>query len=144
MIAERSHALRKKYEAPIKVTFEPQKNTGNLRSSAEGLFLAGETFDLSGTGVAFVVSAIRIKENYLVGHERILNAELDLPGGKIKMKLIGRRYERIGIHLSTEKYVVGAEIVEISPAHRKAYDYFLRHGSRRFANSQTPLEAGID
>lgn len=131
MIIERAHAARRKYHAPIKIWFAPQLNTGNLKSSAEGIHLSGETFDLSGSGIGFVVSSIRIKENYLVGQERLLKVEIDLPGGKVRMKVIGRRYERIGVHLSMEKYLVGAEIVEMSKNDREAYDHFLRFGTKQ-------------
>jgi hypothetical protein len=143
MIAERSHASRKKYQAPVRIRFEPIRTTGNLTASSDGLFLSGETSDLSGTGIAFVVSAIRVKEYYLVGQDRILNAEIDLPGRTVIMKVIGRRYERIGVHLSTEKYIVGAEIVEISKADRAAYDIFLQYGGKGPKPTGT-MELGID
>ncbi len=143
MIVERSHAARRNYQAPVKIWFEPVKTTGKLSKTADGVFLSGETADLSGTGFSFVVSAIRVREHYLVGQDRVLNAEISLPGSKIKMKVIGRRYERVGVHLSTEKYMVGAEIVEISKADREAYDLFLRYGSKAPKPAGT-MELGID
>ena len=142
LFAERSHAARVKCSVPLKVTFEPIKSTAKLPSSPMPVFMSGETYDLSNSGIAFVVSSIRVMENYLVGQERILIAELDLPGGKIKMKVIGRRYEQVGVHLSTEKYLVGAEIIEISDADRDAYDHFLKFGKTRTkAAAQMQLEA---
>jgi hypothetical protein len=106
------------------------------------VFMSGETYDLSESGIAFVVSSIRVMENYLVGQDRILIAELDLPGGKIKMKVIGRRYEQVGVHLSTEKYLVGAEIIEIGSSDREAYDHFLKYGKTRTkASAQMQFEA---
>ena len=106
------------------------------------VFMTGETHDLSHSGIAFVVSSIRVMENYLVGQDRVLIAELDLPGGKIVMKVIGRRYEQIGVHLSTEKYLVGAEIIEISEQDREAYDHFLKFGRPRTkAAAQMQFEA---
>lgn len=114
---------------PLKVTFEPIKSTAKLPSSPMPVFMTGDTYDLSDSGIAFIVSSIRVMENYLVGQERILIAELDLPDGKITMKVIGRRYEQVGVHLSTEKYLVGAEIVDISDADRVRYEQFLRPGT---------------
>lgn len=131
LIAERSHAPRRKYEAPIRITFEPLNLGGIHVSSAGGAYMSGETVDLSRTGIAFMVSQIRIKENYLVGHERVLNAEIDLPGGRVRMKVVGRRYEREGIHLSDERYLVGAEIVDMSKQDRDLYNQFLRYGGKR-------------
>ena len=44
------------------------------------------------------------------------------------MDVIGRRYEREGIHVSDERYLVGAEIVEMSKPDRDIYNQFLRYG----------------
>ena len=50
--------------------------------------------------------------------------------------------EQVGVHLSTEKYLVGAEIIEISDADREAYDHFLKFGKTRTkAAAQMQLEA---
>jgi len=127
IFAERSHATRRKFEAPVKIWFDLKPGVFHANSSAKGSFMTGETIDMSGSGIGFMVSAIRIKENYLVGQDRELNVELDLPGGKVLMKVIGRRYEKVGMHISTEKYAIGAEIVDIRKEDRAAYDHFLLH-----------------
>ena len=128
-IAERRASVRKKLNVPVKVCFAPDENKLNLRrTSCDDLFLSGETTDISETGIGFLVSSIRIKEKYLVGQERLLNVELDLPGRKIRMQVCGRRYEKVGIHISTEKYFVGAEIVNMDEDDREAYEYFLING----------------
>ena len=93
--------------------------------------MSGETVDVSKTGIAFLVPQIRIKENYLVGQDRPLNVEIDLPGGKVRMRVVGRRYEREGIHLSDERYLVGAEIIDMSKQDRDTYNQFLRYGGKR-------------
>ncbi|HLA95117.1 MAG TPA: PilZ domain-containing protein [Pyrinomonadaceae bacterium] len=142
LIAERSHAPRKTYAAPVKISFERVNIRGIHTSTADGVFMSGETMDMSKTGISFMVSAIRIKENYLVGHERILNIEIDLPRDKVKMQVIGRRYEREGIHESAERYLVGAEIVNISEEDREAYEHFLRHGATRRRAAAPSLEMG--
>ena len=131
LIAERSHSPRRKCEAPIRIWFEPLNLSGIHISSADGVYMSGETVDVSKTGIAFMVSQIRIKENYLVGHERVLNVEIDMPGGKVRMRVVGRRYEREGIHLSDERYLVGAEIIEMSKQDRDIYNQFLRYGGKR-------------
>lgn len=142
MVVERSHAKRRRFEAPIKISFEPLRMAGIHVSSADGLFLSGETVDFSSTGIAFMVSAIRIKENYLVGHERVLNVEIDLPQGKVSMQVIGRRYERDDVHLSAEKYMVGAEIVDMPANDREIYQHFLRYGANRKKATSPSLEMG--
>jgi hypothetical protein len=140
-ITERVVSARKKYEVPIKIWFEPDKNTGRLKMPVETLIITGETKDMSRSGVAFVVSAIRIQENYLVGGGRVLNAELDLPDGKIQMQIVGMRYEEVGQHISTARFLVGAKITQMSEENREDYEYFLRHGGKRKKGS---LALGID
>lgn len=141
-LSQRRASARKKYRVPIKVRFAPEKNTANLTPSGEDLFLSGESIDVSSTGIAFVVSSIRIKEKYLVGQERILNLEIDLPGRKVRMQVLGRRYEKVGIHVSTEKYLIGAEITSISPEDQRSYEYFLRYGNKLKRNAEPSLELG--
>ncbi len=125
----------------MKVSLEPLKTTGKLSAPTDNAFMSGETIDLSRTGIGFIVSSIRIREHYLVGQDRVLNVEVELPVGKIKMKVVGRRYERVGIHLSTERFMIGSEIVEMDQAFREAYEHFLRHGHR---SKKGALEFGID
>jgi hypothetical protein len=138
---ERVLSPRKNYEAPIKIWFEPDGNTGKLKMPVENMIMMGETKDFSYSGIAFIVAAIRIQENYLVGQGRILNAELDLPGGKIQMQVVGQRYEQVGQHLSTARFLIGAKITRISKEDKEAYEYFLRYGDKRKKGS---LELGID
>ena len=140
-ISKRVVASRHKYEVPIKLSFEPDKNTGRLQKSLENLFVTGETKDLSQTGIAFIVSSIRLKENYLVGEGRALHAEIDLPNGKITMQIVGQRYEQVGKHISTASYLVGAKILQMTAEDRELYQDFLRHGRKRKADS---LKLGVD
>ena len=140
-INERVVSPRKKYEVPIKIWFEPERMTGNLKMPNESLVITGETKDLSKTGVGFYVAAIRIHENYLVGGGRTLNAELDLPSGKIQMQIVGMRYEDVGQHISTSRFLVGAKITKMSEDDREAFEYFLRHGNKRKKGS---FALGID
>lgn len=124
-------SFRKSCHAPIKVWFEPDRTTGRLQTTNETIFATGETTDLSKTGIAFLMSSIRIKEKYLVGQDRVLNAEIDLPSGKVRMQLVGKRYERVGKHISIEKFLIGAQIVKMTEDNREAYDQFLRYAGRR-------------
>ncbi len=140
-ITERVVSPRKKYEVPIKIWFEPERKTGRLQMPVENLVMTGETKDMSRTGIGFIVSAIRIQENYIVGGGRVLYAELDLPSGKIQMQLVGMRYEEVGQHISTARFLVGAKITQISEEARDAYEYFLRHGNKRKKGS---FALGID
>lgn len=140
-ITERVVSPRRKYEVPIRVSFEPDKNTGRLQ--ALNLSISGETKDLSKSGIAFLVSAIRVREYYLVGENRCLNAELDLPNGKVRMQIVGQRYEQVGDeHSSVSKFLIGAKILTMPAADREAYEEFLEFGKK--IRKGKNLQLGID
>ena len=125
-------AQRKESHLPIKISITPDRPTARLSGgAAESFVIRGETQDLSKTGIAFIVSAIRIKEYYLVGENRPLNAEIDLPDGtKLKMKLIGQRYEQVNIHDSVSEYLIGASISMMNETEREVYEDFLKNGAK--------------
>lgn len=134
-IAARRASVRRNFNVPVKVYFAPEKDGVKQTRSWDDAFLSGETTDVSQTGIGFAVAAIRIRDRYLVGQERLLNVELDLSGTKVHMQVRGRRYEKVGIHLSEEKYFVGAEIVNVDEADKQAYEHFLGHGHNKVANN---------
>lgn len=138
---ERIVSVRKDFHVPIKIWVEPDRQTGKLQLPVDNVSIMGETKDLSTSGIAFIVSSIRIKETYLVGEGRTLNAELDLPTGKVKMQIIGKRHEQVGQHISTSRFLVGAEITRISEADREIYEDFLLYGKKYL---KTNLALGID
>ena len=133
--SERRVAPRRAHTAPVKVWFDPDTNTERSAEQAKAACIFGETIDLSRTGIAFLVPSIRLKEKYLVGHDRPLNIELDLPTGKVTMRAMGKRYEKVGIHISTERFLVGVQILSIEEEYRENFEAFLRDGNRRAKRS---------
>ena len=133
---------RRILQVPICVSFVPETNTGRLTVKREVLSIKGETKDLSETGIAFVVDSIRLREYYLVGENRILNAEIELPNGTVRMKILGQRYEQIGEHLSVVKYLIGASIKDMSSLDREAYEEYLRGGGKAKKDKNSILELG--
>jgi hypothetical protein len=95
----------------------------------------GYTADLSATGLAVVVPAIRIGEHYLVGGERRLRLKLDLPVGPVEMQVNPTRYESLEDYESERGYVIGVQIIAMADDDRSTYDKFIR----RLAN-QAPLD----
>lgn len=142
-VSKRVVANRRKYGAPIKVSFEADNSNGRVKTARKALSIVGETTDLSSSGIGLIVPAIRLKEFYLVGENRVLSAEIDLPTGKIQMRIVGRRYEQIGEHISTSRYLIGARILDMADDHREAYETFIKYGDkvRKGAGS---LKLGID
>lgn len=139
-LSERIVPHRFPFAVPVKLSFDSENVTGRLRLPTTNLFIAGETKDLSQNGIAVIVSSIRLKENYLVGEDRVLNAELDLPNGKIQMKIVGQRYEQIGEQLPASKYLIGAKITHISEEDKEVYEHFLKNGKKMMQSKVLRLE----
>lgn len=143
-LSERMVSLRRRHTAPVKIWFDAELNTERSREMARAACIVGETVDVSRTGIGFLVPAIRVKEKYLVNQDRKLNVEIDLPAGKIYMRVIGKRYEKVGQHISTERFLVGAHILKLSGPDKELYETFLRGSTRRAKGSTASFELGID
>ncbi|HEX8736879.1 MAG TPA: hypothetical protein VF721_16215 [Pyrinomonadaceae bacterium] len=130
---ENRTARRHNLQVPVRITIEPDAGdgkNGKLTTKRESLSTSGETKDLSKCGIGFIVPSIRLREYYLVGENRTMLAELDLPNGKIKMQIVGVRYEQIGIHDSSVSYLIGAKIVFITPLEQEIYEEYLKYGNK--------------
>jgi hypothetical protein len=123
-------APRRRCAAPVRVWFDPDVNTERAADAARAACILGETVDVSRTGIGFHVPFIRLQEKYLVNQQRTLNIEIDLPGGKVYMRVMGVRYEKVGIHSSAERFLVGAHIVSLVGTDREIYENFLKNGNR--------------
>lgn len=87
--------------------------------------LNGHTLDVSRTGIALIVPAIRIGEHYLAGADRKLHVKLELPSGPVEMKVATVRYECLEDSRDETGYLIGARITEMSDQDRTAYDTYL-------------------
>ena len=142
-LSKRLVSARRRHTSPVKIWFDPDSNFGQSQSEAMNACILGESVDFSRSGIAFLVSAIRVNEKYLVGQQRTLNVEIDLPNGKVKLRVLGCRYEKVGLHDSTDRFLVGAEIREFDFGSEEAYLHFLKNG-RRSRKAAGKLELGID
>ena len=87
--------------------------------------LNGHTLDISTTGLALIVPAIRIGEHYLAGSDRRLHLKLDLPNGPVEMKLATVRYESLDESQEETGYVIGARIIEMTNEDRASFDAYV-------------------
>jgi hypothetical protein len=143
-LTESMVSSRRRHTAPVKIWIEPDINSERARELSRSSCVLGETYDISRTGIAFIVPSIRLKEKYLVGHELTLNVEMELPTGKVHMQVMGKRYEKVGMHISTEKFLVGANILSLLGTDKEIYETFLRRGHRGTPRTTGSLELGID
>ena len=143
-LSERMVSSRRRHRAPMKVWFDPDTKGEHALHLAKAACILGETVDISRSGIAFIVPSIRSQEKYLVGQDRALNIEMDLPTGKVQMRVIGKRYEKVGVHISTERFLVGAQIEALDGADKQMYETFLKAGPRRIKGTANAFELGID
>ena len=82
--------------------------------------------------MALILPAIRIGEHYLVGNDRKLHLELELPNGPVALTVVPVRYESLGDYGEESGYLVGTKIVDLNEADRTRFHEkvrsFLRHG----------------
>ena len=101
----------------------------DLRVSSNGFrrlpSLDGHTLDVSATGLALVVPAIRIGEHYLAGSDRRLHLKLELPAGPVEMKLATVRYESLDESQEETGYLIGARIIEMADEDRATFDRYV-------------------
>ena len=143
-LSEKMVPQRRRHTAPIKVWFDADTKGERAQEAARAACILGETIDLSRNGIAFSAPFIRIKEKYLVIQDRILNAEIDLPGGKVYLRLLGKRYEKVGIHSSQERFLVGAAIHSLTGTDKEIYESFLKNGHRRPATTAERVGIAIE
>ena len=87
--------------------------------------LNGHTLDVSITGLALIVPAIRIGEHYLAGDDRKLHIKLELPSGPVEMKVATVRYESLEDSHEETGYLIGARILEMSDADRASFEKYV-------------------
>jgi len=98
---------------------DPRVNTNGSRRLPS---LDGYTLDVSTTGLALIVPAIRIGEHYLAGADRKLHIKLVLPSGPVEMKVATVRYESLE---DDSGYLIGARIVEMNDADRASFGKYV-------------------
>jgi hypothetical protein len=83
--------------------------------------VAGHTLNVSLHGLAVILHAQNIDEQYLMGSEGSMAIELDLPNGRsIEIHATPVRYEKLD-----DGYLIGAQISEMSERSRELYEKYL-------------------
>lgn len=119
-VGNRRHSKRVRARLSFTLSLtDPRLSTNGHRRLPS---LDGYTLDVSATGLALVVPAIRIGEHYLAGDERKLHVKLDLPGGPVEMRVATVRYESLE---DGTGYLIGARILELSDADRASFDKYV-------------------
>jgi len=86
----------------------------------------GHTLDISTSGLALIVPAIRIGEHYLTGEDRRLWLKLELPEQTIDIQVAPVRYESLDSHETERGYLIGVTITEMTDEHRAIYNQYVQ------------------
>lgn len=122
-VGNRRHCKRVRARLSFKLSLSDPRITSN--GSRRLPSLDGHTLDVSRTGLALIVSAIRIGEHYLAGADRKLHVKLELPSGPVEMKVATVRYEILNESDDDTGYLIGARITEMSDQDRAVYDRYI-------------------
>src|SRR5689334_7204551 len=123
-IGNRRHSKRVRARLSFTLSLsDPRVGTNGTRRLPT---LDGYTLDVSVTGLALIVPAIRIGEHYLAGSDRKLYVKLELPSGPVEMKVASVRYESLEDETG---YLIGARIVEMSDADRASFEKYVGKSS---------------
>jgi len=120
-IGNRRHSKRVRTRLSFRLSLSDSRAGANGARRLPAL--DGHTLDVSSTGLALIVPAIRIGEHYLAGDDRKLYVRLELPSGPVEMKVVTVRYENLE---DGSGYLIGARILEISDADRATFENFIR------------------
>ncbi|PYT05235.1 MAG: hypothetical protein DMF60_12610 [Acidobacteria bacterium] len=112
-LGDRRRARRVAAKLPVNVGLTTARAGSN--GSRRPASLQGHTLDVSATGLALVLPAIRIGEHYLTGEDRRLRLKLDLPDKPIEIQVAPVRYESLDAHESERGYLVGVRITDSEP-----------------------------
>jgi PilZ domain len=87
--------------------------------------IEGYTNDLSESGLGIIVPSIRVGGYYLTGEGLTLNVTIDLPDGRVELKAVAQRYERLEDQKEA-RYLVGARIVELAGEQKARFEASLK------------------
>jgi hypothetical protein len=117
-IGDRRRARHCRARLLFSVSVVGQKPTSNGAQRPRSI--DGHTLDISATGLALVVPAIRVGEQYLMGENRRLEIRLELPEGTVAMQAIPVRYE--SLEDGTENgYLIGVQVEQMTEQDRDQY-----------------------
>ena len=121
-IGNRRRARRHRRSVHFSVSiFDPKLSREQLEHA---LYLEGDTSDISSSGLGLIVPAIRINDRYLTAPDQRLHLMLELPSGRIDMRVAPVRYEkREG---AASGYLIGVRIDVMSDDDRARFEDYLR------------------
>jgi PilZ domain len=112
-------------EAGLALSVALPHSQAAARADNHPLRLAGYTRDVSATGLALIVPAVRIGGKYITGENRTLRITLKLPNGLVEIKATPVRYSPLDEEGSDTGYLIGVHITEMSDEDRARFNSYL-------------------
>jgi hypothetical protein len=123
-IGNRRRAKRAEARLPFTLSLEDSRGSSNGYRRLPPL--KGHTLDLSTSGLALVVPAIRIGGHYLAGTDRRLYLKLELPDGMVELTLIPVRYESLEEDPEETGYVIGTRVEDMRGGDGTRYQEYVK------------------
>lgn len=117
-----------RYRVRLSARVSPVRTARPARPSmTEQDALYGYTRDISATGLALILPAIRINNIYLMGEDRTLEILIEHESDPIVMYATSARYEKLEGEESADKgYLLGVKITEMTPEDRARLNALLK------------------
>lgn len=94
------------------------------------------TYDLSKTGISFIVPTLRIGNGHIFhDNDSTLRIKVELPTGRVEMNVALTRFDKWDESEFDSMFIVGARIIEMSESSRKRYIEFLHKPQPSFAGT---------
>ncbi len=115
-----------RHDAKLEVRLEFSVLLRNTEANERGVqhlrACAGHTLNISAEGLAVLLHAQNIDEQYLTGAQGSMAIELDLPNGRsIEIQATAVRYEK-----KADGYLIGVRISEMKNRDREMFNEYLR------------------
>lgn len=123
-LGNRRRAPRYKLRLSVRVT--PVSAANPSRASAEPDSLYGYTRDVSVSGLALILPAIRINNIYLTGEDRRLEILIENESEPIVIYGVTARYEKLEEGEADKGYLIGVKIAEMSDEDRARFEALLK------------------
>ena len=122
-VGNRRRATRYRVRLAVSVSLvETKKVVNGPRHAAS---LAGYTRDISTTGLALILPAIRIGDNYLTGENRTLEILIEHEAEPLVIYATSTRYEKLDEEGAVKGYLIGVKITEMSDDDRARYIAYM-------------------
>jgi hypothetical protein len=124
-VADRRRSPRVHLRLACAVSLHEPDDEGTRRHAQ----LTGFTRDISASGLALILPAVRIGERYLTGAGATLRVQLEHPTGSLELLATPVHYDQLSGEESDKGFLVGVRIVGMSDADRARYEAHLMHVS---------------